>query len=690
MAVLVGFNVYKCSVMIQLDDSYKVFLMKFRFNFSLTQKLLFVAAIPLITGFIALFLFIQYQLNRDVPPIVENSSVQQVESRAAEINQWLGGYQLWLSGIAQSPELHEPGPVESHQDWLANRFPGDASIESFYVANAQGDVVTHAGVKTNIFDRQYFHDLVVEGRAERLLADPVISLVSGEPTAVMAEVIINQQGERVGLLGITLSMSHISDLMANIDVGPGSYGLLTDSKGLVVAHPNTDLRMNLNINDAETAGYIGADTMARSLASQQSVQGSMHTPNGDQVQVFWEAVGDTGWHLAILAPNQLFTNVAQQLVRSFLLQSAIIVGVLLLVLGVAIRRTLAPVKSTASAMADIASGEADLTQRLPANSSDEVGELAKQFNAFVERMQKTLLEVRSSTEAVLLSSNEMAAASGELSTRTEQAAANLQETSASMEQINSTVSHTAEAAEQANILALNTAKTAQAGGASMQEMEEKMQSISSSAANISDITGLIDSIAFQTNILALNASVEAARAGEHGRGFAVVAQEVRNLASRAGDAAKNIRTLIDESVQHTHEGGLLLERVVANMQTIHTSVAQVSDVIGEITAGTKEQSSGISQVNLAVTEMDTMTQQNAAMVSQSSSLASNMQEAAQALDSMLNAFVLDAREQRSKKTGPSTVGIVPKAPKLNSPSSSVTTASTLSNRSNRHEEWETF
>lgn len=163
-----------------------------------------------------------------------------------------------------------------------------------------------------------------------------------------------------------------------------------------------------------------------------------------------------------------------------------------------------------------------------------------------------------------------------------------------------------------------------------------------SAANISEITSLIDAIAFQTNILALNASVEAARAGDHGRGFAVVAQEVRNLATRAGDSAKNIRGLIDESVRETKEGGALLERVVANMQTIQTSVAQVSDVIGEITAGAKEQSSGISQVNVAVAEMDTMTQQNAAMVSQSSTLASSMQAAAQDLDRMLSVFILES------------------------------------------------
>jgi methyl-accepting chemotaxis protein len=615
--------------------------MKFKAQLSLTQKLLGAAAAPLLLGFIALFLLIQHQLNRDVPPIVENGAIRQAEARTGQVEQWLGGYRSWLSAMAHSTELRAAVPVESHLDWLVERFSGDASIESFYVSDRQGNIITHTGATGNIAERDYFHDLVVNGNVDSLLGDPVISVVSGQPTAIIAEALFNDRGERIGLLGITLSMDYISDLVGSIDVGEGSYGMLTDTQGVIVAHPDPDLRMNLNIHEAEAAGFVGAATMARSLRNQQPVTGSMRMPSGEQVRLFWEPVGDTGWYVAVTAPERLFTTVTQQLVRSFLFQSLIVGSLLLLVVGLAARRTLSPVKQTAVAMADIAKGEADLTQRLAVRSNDEVGELAKQFNAFVERMQETLVKVRSSTGAVLTSSNELAEASGELSTRTEQAAANLQETSASMEQINSTVTHTAEAAEQANGLSVSTAKTAQEGGKSILEMQEKMEAISKSATNISEITGLIDSIAFQTNILALNASVEAARAGDHGRGFAVVAQEVRNLATRAGDSAKNIRTLVDDSVRQTQEGGELLEKVVANMKTIQASVTQVSDVVGEITAGTKEQSTGISQVNVAVAEMDTMTQQNAAMVSQSSTLASNMQEAAQDLDRILSVFILE-------------------------------------------------
>ncbi|WP_085919408.1 methyl-accepting chemotaxis protein [Halomonas sp. CSM-2] len=318
--------------------------------------------------------------------------------------------------------------------------------------------------------------------------------------------------------------------------------------------------------------------------------------------------------------------------------------VVALVAYIFVRRTVGPIKRTAAAMSDIAQGRGDLTRRLAVESNDEIGELAVQFNAFVERMQDTLRDVRHSTSSVYDSAGEISRSSEELSTRTEQAAANLQETSASMEEITSTVNHSADNAQQANKLVQSTAEVAHQGEQSMEQVERTMQDINASASRISDIITMIDSIAFQTNILALNASVEAARAGEHGRGFAVVAEEVRTLASRSSDASKEIRTLIDASVQHTDSGAKLVRDAGATMREIVESVAKVTDVIGEISAGAKEQSSGIGQINTAVAEMDTMTQQNAAMVQQSTTAAADMRRHAEHLNQLINSFVLGEGE----------------------------------------------
>ncbi|SBR45310.1 MULTISPECIES: methyl-accepting chemotaxis protein [unclassified Halomonas] len=341
-------------------------------------------------------------------------------------------------------------------------------------------------------------------------------------------------------------------------------------------------------------------------------------------------------------------DLRQGIIFAALLGLALFV-VVALVAYVFVRRTVGPIKRTAAAMNDIAQGRGDLTRRLSVESNDEIGNLAVQFNAFVERMQHTLRDVRHSTTSVYDSAGEISRSSEELSTRTEQAAANLQETSASMEEITSTVNHSADNAQQANKLVQSTAEVAHQGEASMAQVERTMQDINESASRISDIITMIDSIAFQTNILALNASVEAARAGEHGRGFAVVAEEVRTLASRSSDASKEIRALIDASVQHTHSGAELVRNAGATMREIVESVAKVTDVIGEISAGAKEQSSGIGQINTAVAEMDTMTQQNAAMVQQSTTAAADMRRHAEHLRELINSFVLGDGEPAQRR-----------------------------------------
>ena len=299
---------------------------------------------------------------------------------------------------------------------------------------------------------------------------------------------------------------------------------------------------------------------------------------------------------------------------------------------------------------EITEGDGDLTARIDSKRNDEIGDLAVQFNAFIARIDQTLQQVRASTESVHTAADEIAQSSQDLASRTEQAATNLQETSASMEEISSTVSNTSDAAQQANQLAHSTMDIARQGQKAMQQVETTMDGINSSASQISEIIGLIDSIAFQTNILALNASVEAARAGEHGRGFAVVAQEVRTLASRSSEASSNIRKLIDTSVTRTQSGTQLVKSAGKTMLEIVESIERVTDVIGEISAGAKEQSIGIGQVNTAVTELDNMTQHNASMVEQSSTAASEMREQAERLNALVASFRLSDAAQGTSAT----------------------------------------
>ncbi len=263
---------------------------------------------------------------------------------------------------------------------------------------------------------------------------------------------------------------------------------------------------------------------------------------------------------------------------------------------------------------------------------------ARALQGALQRMQTVVASVQSSASHIDVASREIAHGNQDLSARTEQAASNLQETAASMEELNSTMRQSADAARQASQMAVANAEVAARGGQVVGQVVATMGEINHSSQKISDIIGVIDGIAFQTNILALNAAVEAARAGEQGRGFAVVAAEVRNLAQRSAEAAKEIKGLIGASVDKVEAGSRLVGEAGQTMSEIVGSIQRVSDIVGEITAAAGEQSDGIGQVNTAVNQLDQMTQQNAALVEQSSAAAESLKSQAEQLTQAVRVF----------------------------------------------------
>ncbi|AXW87596.1 chemotaxis protein [Lonsdalea britannica] len=287
----------------------------------------------------------------------------------------------------------------------------------------------------------------------------------------------------------------------------------------------------------------------------------------------------------------------------------------------------------------------DLTHRLEFQGTNEMGILADSLRHMQSEFITTVSAVRQGAEAIYTGSTEISAGNNDLSSRTEQQAASLEETAASMEQLTATVKQNAENARQASQLALSASETAQKGGQVVDNVVKTMHDIAGSSQKISDITSVIDGIAFQTNILALNAAVEAARAGEQGRGFAVVAGEVRNLAQRSAQAAKEIKTLIDDSVGRVDEGSKLVETAGETMGEIVGAVTRVTDIMGEIASASDEQSKGIDQVGQAVTEMDRVTQQNASLVEESASAAVALEEQVRGLNHSVSLFRLP--EERS-------------------------------------------
>jgi methyl-accepting chemotaxis protein len=302
-----------------------------------------------------------------------------------------------------------------------------------------------------------------------------------------------------------------------------------------------------------------------------------------------------------------------------------------------------PLAEAVNVAKSVAAG--DLTRSIEVESTDETGQLLQALKDMNESLVRIVSEVRGGTETIATASHQIATGNLDLSSRTETQASSLEETASSMEELTSTVKQNADSAYQANKLAMSASQVAVKGGTVVAQVVDTMGSINESSRKIVDIIGVIDSIAFQTNILALNAAVEAARAGEQGKGFAVVATEVRQLAQRSAAAAKEIKSLIDDSVEKVDSGAKLVDEAGATMQEIVDSVKRVTDIMGEISIASKEQTDGIQQVNEAINQMDDVTQQNAALVEEAAAAAASLQDQAVTLSHVVSVFKLNDMHQ---------------------------------------------
>ena len=343
--------------------------------------------------------------------------------------------------------------------------------------------------------------------------------------------------------------------------------------------------------------------------------------------------------------HKIATTIATSVTNMTYVMLAIIIFAVItavLVGWVIIRSITVPLYHAVAMAQRVADG--DLRTDVVVTRHDEVGALLTALQDMNSNLSHIVGEVRVGTESIASASAEIAAGNLDLSNRTEAQAGSLEETASAMEQLTSTVKQNADNARQANQLAETASQVASKGGAVVSDVVNTMSEINDSARKIADIIGVIDGIAFQTNILALNAAVEAARAGEQGRGFAVVATEVRSLAQRSAAAAKEIKLLIDDSVDKVEQGNKQAAQAGTTMREVVSSVQRVTDIMSEISAASREQSQGIEEINNAITQMDETTQQNAALVEQAAAAAKSLQDQAGNLEGLVNQFKLEDRQ----------------------------------------------
>lgn len=335
--------------------------------------------------------------------------------------------------------------------------------------------------------------------------------------------------------------------------------------------------------------------------------------------------------------------------KNFMLVLGVVsVLIALVVAFFVVRMITKPVAQAAAGLKEIANG--DLSRRWEVTSNDELGNMLGDMNSMADSLSSIVSKVRTSTNSITTAAGEISEGNISLSQRTEEQASSLEETASSMEEMTSTVKQNADNAGQANQLAMNARSQAEEGGAVVSDAVKAMAEINKSSSKIADIISVVEEIAFQTNLLALNAAVEAARAGEQGRGFAVVATEVRTLAQRSSESAKEIKDLIEDSVDKVKSGTELVDKSGQTLEEIVTSVKKVTDIVSEIAASSSEQASGIEQVNKAVMQMDEMTQQNAALVEESASASKSMEDQAENLNEEIAFFKIDSTGAVAKKS----------------------------------------
>ncbi|AFI91377.1 Methyl-accepting chemotaxis sensory transducer with Cache sensor [Pectobacterium parmentieri] len=611
---------FLCAVM----DSITI-LRKEYFMLKTTRSRILAACSTIVVLSLVINTFLNYTIaNNANKASIQNTLDAVATSHTIAISDWVASKTLMISAL-HDRAIKDEDPIPLFKQIVASG--GFLNVYMGY-ANGTAKFADPGGIPAdyNPTIRPWYQQAVKEGKP--LATAPYVDMVTN--TLVVSFVAPVLEGSTVrGVVGSDVTMKSVIENVKAINPSSGSFGVLIDRSGTIIAHPDEKLTLK-KITDIAPAINLNEILSAESARDVDF--------SGVTKLVLAKPIAGTNWYMLVALDKTEATAGMRSLLSTSVITLVVIALLGTLVIGFIITSTLKRLLQIRDAMDDISNGNNDLTQRLPDEGHDEVAQIARAFNTFIDKIGQVMIQIRDISASLQVAADEISAGNNDLSARTEASASSIQQTAASLEEISAAVTQSAGSAQQVNAKALLLSKDASTGGQVVSDVIVTMEDIVVASGKIGDIIGVIDGIAFQTNILALNAAVEAARAGEQGRGFAVVAGEVRSLAQRSAQAAKEIKALIESTVSSVTSGSVQVRHASDKMNEIVGGVSTVTTVMSEITHAADEQMRGINEINKAVAQLDSMVQQNAALVQESAAASGALQSQAEELNSVVGHF----------------------------------------------------